>query len=98
MVSDTDKKDAMEIVSSVRSQKSFTRANSSFFQAEHYAKSKKGNIINCISSLIKDPNQIRYIEDSFRREVGPEFGFDMNEIHKHFQHRRSLRSQHRILR
>lgn len=60
MMADTDKKDAMEIVSSARKQKSFSRANSNFFQ-EEYTKIKKGNIVNCVSSLIKDPSQIRYL-------------------------------------
>lgn len=61
MIADTDKKDAMEIVSSARKQKSFSRANSNFFQHEEYSKVKKGNIVNCVSLLIKDPSQIRYL-------------------------------------
>jgi hypothetical protein len=61
MVTDTDKKDAMEIVSSVRKQKSFTRANSNFFQAEEYTRVKKGNVVTCTSLLAKDPSQIKYL-------------------------------------
>lgn len=61
LVADTDKKDAMEIVSSVRKQKSFTRANSSFFQAEEYTRVKKGNVVTCTSLLLKDPSQIKYL-------------------------------------
>lgn len=45
-----------------------------------------------MNATIKDPTQIRYLEDAFRREVGPEFGFDLAEIHKHYKHRRKLRS------
>jgi hypothetical protein len=61
MITDTDKKGAMEIVSSVPKQKSFTRANSSFFQTEEYTRIKKGNVITCTSLLVKDPSQIKYL-------------------------------------
>lgn len=29
--------------------------------------------------------------------MGPEFGFDLNEIHKHYLHRRQLRKQYPAL-
>lgn len=61
MIADTDKKDAVEIVSTIRKQKSFTRANSSFFQNEEYTRLKKGNVVTCTSLLVKDPSQIRYL-------------------------------------
>jgi hypothetical protein len=71
IITDSDKKDALEIVSSVRKQKSFTRANSNFFQAEEYTRVKKGNVVTCTSLQVKDPSQIRYLEETFRKEVGP---------------------------
>jgi hypothetical protein len=61
MLADTDKKDAVEIVSTIRKQKSFTKANSSFFQNEEYTRLKKGNVVTCASLLVKDPSQIRYL-------------------------------------
>ena len=55
MIADIDKKDDMELNSSARKQKYFSRANSSFSQHEEYCKVKKGNIVNCVSLLIKIP-------------------------------------------
>jgi len=33
-----------------------------------------------------------------RKEVGPSFGFDLAEIHKHYKHRRQLRQSIKLLR
>ena len=38
----------------------------------------KGKIVNCINSTLKDPSQIRALEQIFRKDVGPEFGFDLH--------------------
>jgi hypothetical protein len=76
--------------------KGFSRASSSFFKEETY-KGKKG-IVQCSNTLLKDPSQIKYLESSIRKEVGPEFGFNLEEIHKHYAHRRQLRSDFTLLR
>lgn len=55
---------------------------------EEYPKLKRGNIVHCTNTVLKDITQTKYLEDSIRREVGPEFGFDLAEIHKHYNHRR----------
>jgi len=57
-VTEGDKKDTHDMVG--HKQKTFLRANSSFFN-EDLTKIKKGNIIHCANSLIKDPSQILYL-------------------------------------
>lgn len=62
---DPDSKDAPEVVSSVK-HKGFIRANSSFMK-EDYPKTKRGNVVNCINNLQKDPSQTKYLEDAIRK-------------------------------
>lgn len=61
MIADSDRKDAVEVTGTAKKQKSFSRANSNFFHHEEFSKFKKGNIVNCISSLLKDSSQVRYL-------------------------------------
>lgn len=42
--------------------------------------------------------QIKYKQEELMREVGPQFGFDLNKIHLHYEHRRKLRNEHECLR
>ena len=54
-------------------------------------------VISSVNATIRDPAQIEYLEKAFRKEVGPEFGYDLSEIHKHYNHRRKLRSELKLL-
>ena len=75
----------------------FDRSQSSFFK-DDYARTKRGTLIHCSNHVLKDPSQIKYLEEGLRREVGPEFGYDLGEICKHYAHRRQLRKELKILR
>jgi hypothetical protein len=37
-------------------------------------------------------------ELKFKQEVGPDFGFDLNKIRSHYEHRRLLRQSKMVLR
>jgi hypothetical protein len=67
------------------------RVNSSFFSQNFNTSDEK--IISSVNATVKDPTQIKYLEDVFRREVGPEFGFDLSKIYEHYIHRRKLRNE-----
>jgi hypothetical protein len=56
-VAEGDKKDTNDMVG--HKQKTFLRANSSFF-SQDFSKIKKGNIIHCTNSQIKDSSQLLY--------------------------------------
>ena len=45
----------------VETSRGFSRANSSFFK-EDFPKLKKGAVIECTNTLLKDPSQIKYLE------------------------------------
>jgi hypothetical protein len=47
---------------------------------------------------IKNVKQLQAKQESIVKEVGPEFGFDLNKINYHYNHRRKLRSMHECLR
>ena len=47
----------------------FKRVNSSFFNNNLSNSTEK--IISSVNATIKDPSQIKYLEEAFRREVGP---------------------------
>ena len=37
-------------------------------------------------------------EKALQKAVGPEFGFDLSQIGRHYEHRRQLRKAHSVLR
>ncbi|CAK79065.1 unnamed protein product (macronuclear) [Paramecium tetraurelia] len=45
-----------------------------------------------------DISNIATAQENFRREVGPQFGFDLQQIGKHYVHIRQMRKQHKVLR
>lgn len=47
---------------------------------------------------IKDIKNLKAKQESIIKEVGPEFGFDLNKIRYHYDHRRKMRSMHESLR
>jgi len=57
-VADGEKRDNNSGITKM--QKSFNRANSHFFQ-EEFGSKKRGGIVTCMSGLLKDPSQIRYL-------------------------------------
>lgn len=51
-----------------------------------------------LSAVSKDNvNQIKVKQEELSREVGPEYGFDLNKIQYHYNHRRLLRESHECL-
>lgn len=73
------------------------KTNSSFFDSGSMNSGPSSSVVSGVNSTVCDPTQIDYLESVFRKEVGPEFGFDLTEIHKHYDHRRKLRSQIKLL-
>jgi hypothetical protein len=55
---------------------SYSLVNSTFFEQENTLK-KKDKITVCSNTTIRDCSQIKHLNDTFRKEVGPEFGFDL---------------------
>ncbi|CAK56931.1 unnamed protein product (macronuclear) [Paramecium tetraurelia] len=45
-----------------------------------------------------DISNIATARENFRREVGPQFGFDLQQIGKHYVYIRQIRKQHKVLR
>lgn len=67
------------------------KANSSFFNDGAPISASSQKISSSVNATVRDPSQIKFLQENFRREVGPEFGFDLAQIHKHYIHRRKLR-------
>ena len=55
---------------------SYSLVNSTFFEQENTLK-KKEKITVCSNTTVRDSSQIKHLSETFRKEVGPEFGFDL---------------------
>jgi glycogen synthase len=49
-------------------------------------------------SHLPDIKELETKEETFQKDLGPEFGFDIKKIKFHYQHRRSLRNEKQLLR
>ncbi len=48
-------------------------------------------IVMSKNANLREPGQLKHLQEQFRQEVGPHLGFDLDSIYKHYAHRRKLR-------
>jgi hypothetical protein len=87
-----DYDDSIEVVSS----NGYTMNGRNPNELKEIQKVKSLMSISAVS--LKDRNSLKTKQDIVIKEVGPEFGFDLNKIRFHYDHRRKMRSTHESLR
>lgn len=55
------------------------------------------NMVNLSNVKKEEVGSIKYKQEDIWRQIGPEFGFDLNKINFHYEHRRKLRENHTCL-
>lgn len=69
--------------------------DSKFFEYDQLSDSSSSQ--SFLNSSVREANEIARLQESFIKEVGPEYGYNLKEIFKHYKHRRELRSKYGVL-
>lgn len=80
--------------------KSLSRENmlTSVFEAEEQNfEVGKIKVAHCIAEKTKQ-EEFFSSQDMLRKEIGPEYGFDLQKLYLHYEHRRQLRNKYQVLR